>query len=199
MGGCDDTCGAGGCGAGCGPGYDQTGVLSYVGAGGAYVQDTTYRYVGQGAGNFEVVPVATNIRSNICVWIIPLILLLLLVPFLPYLLPQLSAGPATLPPTPAPINTSSEPYDCQSQGMWSFDKKGWCCEHYNVGCPTTPPPTPAPPPPPRAPPPPPQSTTSPCPLIAMPGTRTWGPLQWVKGWSGAKKLYCCRTVHRGCP
>merc|ERR1712050_680354 len=114
-------------------------------------------------------------------WIIPLILLLLLVPFLLYLLPQLSAGPATLPPTPAPINTTSEPYDCQSQGMWSFDKKGWCCEHYKVGCPT------------------PQSTTSPYPFDCNAGYQDLGPLQWVKGWSGAKKLYCCRTVHRGCP
>merc|ERR1712050_589215 len=95
-------------------------------------------------------------------------------PFLLYLLPQLSAGPATLPPTPTPIITTSEPYDCQSQGLWSFDKKGWCCEHYNVGCPTTPPPTPAPPPPPQAPPPPPQSTTSPCPFDCNAGYQDLG-------------------------
>merc|ERR1719242_2387820 len=95
-------CGAGG--AGCGTSYDTTGVLSYVGAGGDYKQETTYRFVGQGAGDFEMVPVPTNLRQNICVCIIPLILLLLLVPFLLYLLPQLSSEPATttLPPIPAP-------------------------------------------------------------------------------------------------
>merc|ERR1712203_1239577 len=130
---------------------------------------------------------------------IPLILLLLLVPFLLYLLPQLSAGPATLPPTPAPIITTSEPYDCQSQGLWSFDKKGWCCEHYNVGCPTTPPPTPAPPPPPQAPPPPPQSTTSPCPFDCNAGYQDLGPLQWVKGWSGAKKTVLLPDCSQGMP
>merc|ERR1712113_42735 len=124
------------------------GVLSYVGAGGDYKQETTYRYVGQGAGDFEMVGVPTNFRSNIWICIIPL-LLLLLVPFLLYLLPQLSSAPeTTMPPvipTPAPMPQPTEPYDCKSQGLWSFAKKGW-----------------------------------------------------VKGWSGAKKIYCCKTVQRGC-
>merc|ERR1719220_1144432 len=128
--------------------YDTTGVLSYVGNGGDYKQETTYRYVGQGAGDFEMVGVPTNFRSNICVCMIPLLMLLLLVPLLLYLLPQLSSEPVTtLPPvmpTPAPMPAPTEPYDCKSQGLWSFDKKGWCCKHYGVGCPTTPPPTPAP-------------------------------------------------------
>merc|ERR1712207_94372 len=111
---------------GCGTGYDTTGALSYVGAGGDYRQETTYKYAGQGAGDFEVVAVPTNFRSNICLCIIPLLLLLLLVPLLLYLLPQLSSEPVTtLPPipmpTPAPIIATSEPYDCKSQGLWSFD------------------------------------------------------------------------------
>merc|ERR1719410_3296525 len=185
--GCDDACDGGGCGAGCGPGYDTTGVLSYVGAGGDYKQETTFTYVGQGAGDFEMVAVPSNIRSNICVCIIPLILLLLLVPLLLYLLPQLSA----------------EPYDCKAPGVWSIDQNAWCCEHYAVGCPTPaplpPPPAPAPlpPPPAPAPPPPPPSTTSPCPFDCNAGYNEW-PLQWVKGWTGAKKLYCCKTAGRGC-
>merc|ERR1719476_927967 len=96
--GCDDACGVGpggGCEAGCGTSYDTTGVLSYVGAGGDYKQETTYRYVGQGAGDFEMVGVPTNFRSNIWICIIPLLLLLLLVPLLLYLLPQLSSAPVT--------------------------------------------------------------------------------------------------------
>merc|ERR1712038_1459205 len=147
------------------------GVLSYVGAGGGYKQETTYKYVGQGAGDFEMVAVPTNFRSNWCVCLIPILLLLVLLPLLLYLLPQLSVEPTTtLPPvlaTPAPILTTSEPYDCKSQGLWSFDKKGWCCKHYGAGCPTTPPPTPAPRPPP--PPPLPPSTTSPCPYDCTAG------------------------------
>jgi len=86
-----------------------------------------------------MVGVPTNFRSNICVCIIPLLLLLLLIPLLLYLLPQLSSEPVTtLPPvvpTPMPAPPPTEPYDCKSQGLWSFDKKGWCCQHYGVGCP----------------------------------------------------------------
>merc|ERR1712232_1337528 len=134
------------------------------------------------------VGVPTNFRSNIWICIIPLLLLLLL-PFLLYLLPQLSSAPVTtmppVVPTPAPMPMPTEPYDCKSQGLWSFDKKGWCCKHYGTGCPTTHPPTPAP------------RTTSPCPFDCNAGYNEW-PLQWVKGWSGAKKIYCCKTVQRGC-
>merc|ERR1712066_976093 len=172
---------------GCDTGYDTTGVLSYVGTGGDYKQETTYKYVGQGAGDFEMVAVPTNFRSNWCMCLVPLLLLLLLLPLLLYLLPQLSSEPVTtLPPipvpTPAPVtgHTTSKPYDCKSQGLWSFDKKGWCCKHYGVGCPTTPPPTPAPRPPPPAPvPPPPPApvpiviTTSPCPFDCNAGYNEW--------------------------
>jgi len=184
--GCDDACGTGcgsddGCGAGCGTGYDTTGVLSYVGSGGAYIQETNFRYVGEGAGNFDVVPVPTNVRGNMCCCIIPLLLLLLFVPFLLYLLQGLSVDvpqTTTFPPTPMPEPiTTFKPY--------------------------VPPPTPAPPPPPtqapRPPPPPPPrpSTTTPCPFDCNSGYNEW-PMQWVKGWAGAKKLYCCKTVGRGC-
>merc|ERR1719367_2051695 len=206
--GCDDSCGTGpGGGAGCGTGYDTTGVLSYVGAGGDYRQETTYKYVGHGAGDFEAVPVVTNVSRNMCWCIIPLLLSLLLLPLLLFLLPQLSAADTTTTPVPvvmtapAPI-TTSEPYDCKTQGLWSFDKKGWCCKNYGVGCPTTPPPAPPPPPPPPAPsaPAPPRpvpaaprpvapmviSTTSACPYDCNAGYNEW-PMQWVKGWTGGKK------------
>merc|ERR1712176_1746636 len=162
-------------GTGCGPGYDTTGVLSYVGAGGDYKQEATYSYVGQGAGDFEMVPVPTNFRPNWCVCIIPLVLLFLLVPFLLYLLPQLSSEPVTtmapiaiptpmppmptrapyVPPPPAPPPAPAPPADpnCAvgTPQTWQMQKKVWCCLHHHVGCPTTPaPPMPvfrAPPPP----------------------------------------------------
>merc|ERR1719411_1140603 len=75
--------------------------------------------------------------------------------------------------------------------MWSFDKKGWCCQHYGKGCTTRRPPAPGPAPPMPI-------TTSPCPFDWTQGYNEW-PLQWVKGWSAAKKLFCCRTAQRGCP
>jgi len=85
-------------------GYDNHGVLTFVGAGGDYVQETSYKYVGGGAGNFDVVSVATNPRSNMCCWIIIPLTLLLLLGLLSWLLPMLSSGPDILSPTPAPDN-----------------------------------------------------------------------------------------------
>jgi hypothetical protein len=116
-------------------------VLSYVGTGcGDYIQETTYRYVGCGAGEFDVVAVKgkTNyfcfIASGVGVLVLAVILVLLLMP-----------QPATSTTT-----TSGLPYDCDAglanaQRGWSISKKAWCCTHANKGCTTTQAPTPKPP------------------------------------------------------
>merc|ERR1712039_786662 len=44
---------------------------------------------------------------------------------------------------------------------------------------------------------PPGGTTS-CPYDCSADYNDW-PMQWVKGWSGAKKVYCCKAANRGCP
>ena len=45
----------------------------------------------------------------------------------------------------------------------------------------------------------PTTTTSPCPLDCNQGYQDLDPLEWVRGWSGEKKLYCCKTAGKGCP
>merc|ERR1719221_1764321 len=98
--------GCGGPGTGCGGGYDETGVVSYVGPGqGDYRADTIYTYVGQGAGDVEMVMVPTKIRSNWCYCITMTLLTLLL---LWLLMPFLSSDTTTTtifvaPATPAPL------------------------------------------------------------------------------------------------
>jgi len=85
---------------------------------------------------------------------------------------------------------------------WDTPKKVYCCLHEGKGCPTTPKPPPAPvAPAPVAPVPVPMpvSTTSPCPIDCNAGYNDLDPLQWVRGWSGEKKLYCCKTANKGCP
>merc|ERR1711963_919867 len=151
------------------PGYDTTGVLSYVGAGGDYKQETTYTYVGQGAGDFEMVPVPTNFRPNWCVCIIPLALGLLLIPFLLYLLTRSSTEPVTSTMMPIPIPTPAPPM------------------------PTRPPyvPPPRPPPAPPPPPPPPPAPKPP----ADPNCAVGSPQTWQMG----KKVWCCLHHHIGCP
>jgi len=84
------------CGTGCGTEVDTTPILTFVGAGGDYVQQTTYKYVGHGAGNFATVPVTTGFRSNF-MCIIWALLALLLIPLL-WILLQSSSDQTTLPP-----------------------------------------------------------------------------------------------------
>merc|ERR1712051_415550 len=71
--------GAGVCGAGCGS-VGGPGVLTYVGHGGDFIQETTYGYVGNGAGNFGVIGRRFNMCwLNLC-WLllVPLLMLLML-------------------------------------------------------------------------------------------------------------------------
>merc|ERR1719160_1484039 len=105
-----------------------------------------------GAGEFGVlnVPLA---RPNYCLCCIPVLLLLLLCPFLYYLLSASSVHVIT--------------HHCNqgSPQMWGPVKSAWCCHHVGRGCPTTPPPPPPPPPrPPVTTPPPPPPTTTHCPF-----------------------------------
>merc|ERR1712014_30682 len=105
------------------------------------------------------------------------------------------------------MGTTQLPYDCNAglanaQMGWSVGKKAWCCDHTGQGCPTQPPPAPPPPPivipsPPPPPAPMPIISTSSCPFDCNAGYDEW-PMQWVKGWGGAKKVYCCKTAGRGC-
>jgi len=132
---CGVNCGPGcgvGCGGadGCGGGYDETGVLSFVGPGqGDYRAETRYTYVGRGAGDVEMVMVPTKIGSNYCYCIIltllTLLLLWLLMPlissdtttttiFIPVVptttapLPPTTAAPAA-PAAPLPPTTTKPP------------------------------------------------------------------------------------------
>merc|ERR1719359_515568 len=98
---------------------------------GEYVQETTYRYVGRGAGEFGVVHVPTATRPNYCLCIVlPLCLILLCLPFLYYLLSASSVHVIT--------------HHCYRGDplTWGPIKSAWCCHHTGRGCPTTPPPPP---------------------------------------------------------
>lgn len=113
----------------CGCGAEEGNpMLSYVGTGmGAYVQETSYQYVGAGAGEFDVVqPKRSNlwifIGGGIGVLVLLVIVVLLLIP-----------GPTTTT-TPATLL-----YDCDaglanSQAGWSISKKSWCCSQFTKGC-----------------------------------------------------------------
>lgn len=97
CGACGVTCGEG-CGCaetGCGAGFDTTTVVSYVGFGaGEYVAETSYKYVGKGAGDINFVEVPTRVGLGWCKWliVIPMILVIF------WLSPGLSSETTTTTP-----------------------------------------------------------------------------------------------------
>jgi len=100
------------------------------------------------------------------------------------------------------------PFDCDDgwadEGAeWQEDKKGWCCEHYGRGCPTTttitttrttPPPLPTTTP----------TTTTPAPttwvLVPVPAKFDCsdGFESWMTSWTVQKQLWCCTHAQKGC-
>merc|ERR1719436_1804588 len=169
----------GGGGAGCGAaacGCEVEGgpaVMSYVGGGcGDYIQETTYKYVGCGAGEFDVV--ASKKANYTCIFIgggVALLVLVIIVVLL--LLP----GPTT---TTTP-RTTALPFNCMTADnpdMWSIAKKTYCCANGGKGCP--------------------KPTTTPSTTPALPYDCNKGFDNWQAGWTPEKKAWCCTHAARGC-
>lgn len=209
------------CGGACG---DECGVdeyaLSYVGAGkGNYAEHRTYKFVGEGVGEYDMMPVPKG-RVNILACIGIPFCICLLCPVLWFcwlLLPgsettTTSVGYTSRAPS---LSGSSEPYDCIAgysnwHRGWSIGKRVWCCKTYGRGCASTSS-RPADPfdceegevP----------SWSIPQKIFcchnfgkACPTTTTSAPFDcdegfdtWQTGWIMHKKVYCCLKAHRGCP
>jgi len=93
--------GAGGCacaGGECGSQYMGS-MMAYVGVG-EYVQETTYRFVGYGAGTHSVVPVYGP-GINWCICLVPLLLLLIIPIFF---------FSSSSTPTPPPVHPTPPPH-----------------------------------------------------------------------------------------
>merc|ERR1719310_799470 len=88
------------CTGACGGGGST--ILSYVGPGGDYVQETTYRYVGMGAGEFGVIRIPGR-GPSCCLIIIPLGLCLLLLPLLLFAMAPGSTTTTTTTTTTTPF------------------------------------------------------------------------------------------------
>jgi hypothetical protein len=168
--------------------------LSYVGPGhGEYMQETTYKYVGQG-GDFDVVRPR---RDFTCLITTCCLSLLFLIPLLCWLLSGLTSS-------------TSLPYNCddnamQWETMWAPAQQEFCCSTVGIGCATTsfrgtalPETTPTVPPTPF----PTQPVTPPPTPPPTPGGSV-DPFNCATGveslWGADKKAWCCRVHHKGCP
>merc|ERR1719230_1710994 len=97
-------CGAAACGGACG-GYDETCVLSYVGQGGDYCAETTYKYVGMGAGEFQMVTVPTNFRQGWCYCVLAVSLIAVVI----FLMNPSAPTTTTTAPIIIPTTTGNAP------------------------------------------------------------------------------------------
>jgi len=107
--------------------------MSYVGNGrGVYIQETAYKYVGDGAGEFDIIQQKSSVNwSRILIGIGVGLLCILLV-----LLVILLMRPGT---TTTTTTTTGYPYDCDAglanwKVNWINAKKEWCCRTFGRGC-----------------------------------------------------------------
>lgn len=191
--------------ASCDPG---TTTVAFVGPGGDYEQEMTYKYVGTGQGQFGVVRIPGG-RSGCCccLCMAPLMASLVLLPLLIYFEQSSTTTTSTTtrltwpPSTTATGTPGAPPFDCDRgfPSDWSRGKKAWCCEKHGQGCPRPPapaPPKPARPRPPPPKPPPPKPPPPPRPPTPPPQNCYAGP---PASWDTPKRVFCCLRVGRGCP
>jgi hypothetical protein len=106
--------------------------MSYVGTGcGEYVQETTYKYVGAGAGEFDVL--ATKRPSMFGIFLgggVGLVVLVVVIVI--FLIPK---------PTTTTTTSIGDPYKCDlastPSNPWSIAQSTWCCANKQLGCTTT--------------------------------------------------------------
>jgi len=97
--------------------------MSFVGAGGNYVEEVSYKYVGNGTGQFDMVakPRRSLVGLWACIALAALIALGLLLLFWPF------GGPTT---TTTPSTSMCSTQGCDATCLWDVDKKG----HGHVTC-----------------------------------------------------------------
>lgn len=118
-----------GCGHSCG---DQAPYMSYVGdARGEYIEETTYKYVGQGQGDFDMAPeepprqvprrgpnkcvLYTGLMSSLVMFGIALLVFM---------------GPGDPPVTTTPQAESGDSFECkeEEEDEWEEDEVDYCCK-----------------------------------------------------------------------
>jgi len=196
--------GGDGCGmAACGCASVGDGVMSYVGGGsGQYIAETTYTYVGWGAGDHDIIP-TKKVNYACCLIALGVIIVLLAVLLMLFFMPVTKTTTKT---------TSDAPIDCDVDlPNLNAVQQALCCEGTGKGCTT-------------------QLPTTALPFDCNAGFQNWvkawspdkkawcctharrgcakaPPLPYdcdaglsnaAAGWSDAKKAWCCQHASKGC-
>jgi len=172
--------------AGSANGSPMDSTLSYVGNGrGHYIQETQYKFVGDGRGEFDLV--RKTPLSGRAPWIclcglgcLGALLGLALWPLLRLSSSGGGDGGDVNKTERYDYKTSSARYDCQAgvdnwQAGWSIEKKHWCCQYRSIGCGHG-------------------LTTTTMHFNCQAGLSNW----W-NTWPRAKKVWCCVQENLGCP
>jgi len=146
---------------------------------GSFTLETTYTYVGDGGGEYDVAeppkPERCSARSCLCFCGCAVLGVVLAVPLYIFLVQAGTSRDGGVLGALAVFARSGErgskTYDCVAdyahrEERWSAGKKEWCCERFPPTCPFN------------------------C---------TGGPSTGSAGWSEEKKGWCCRRRKHGCP
>lgn len=132
----DRVCGLSVCGLG--QKGAQVPKLAYVGTGrGDYVKDTTYAYVGYGAGEYELPGSARGSTCwRVCAGVAALAALVAVVVAGMFVFRSAQMATTTTVVFRGGAQTAT-PYCNEGDiGQWSAEKKVYCCRHFNSGCET---------------------------------------------------------------
>mmetsp|Transcript_15075 Transcript_15075/g.40651 ORF Transcript_15075/g.40651 Transcript_15075/m.40651 type:complete len:286 (-) Transcript_15075:54-911(-) len=182
-------------------------AIAFVGGGqGAYVQEVTYKFVGAGAGEFEIDPPSGRIIAQRAVfWLVLVGGVLVLFGILCLCFGSVVRPSASVVRPPVSTTTTRSPikqrddaatttrssmlqrYDCQVgfetwEQSWSPDKKQWCCELIGLGCLQDVV----------------QASLPTIPLKRYPFDCSLDFENWTTVWSTAKQDWCCKHRGRAC-
>lgn len=108
-------------------------LMNYAGPGqGDYVQETTYRYVGNGAGEFDFIPKRATKAS---VYVLGFLLIAAIIGAAYMLVPASGIGKVMSARSGA-VGSIKPPFDCfgGESAEWDGAKKAWCCHAVGAGC-----------------------------------------------------------------
>mmetsp|Transcript_94468 Transcript_94468/g.267192 ORF Transcript_94468/g.267192 Transcript_94468/m.267192 type:complete len:527 (-) Transcript_94468:129-1709(-) len=155
-------------------------AFSFAGAGGRFIQEANYNYVGDGAGEFKVVHTEPASRCRLCIGTFIAVFVALAGALL-WIVFHYGTRTVTTAGSARDPGSAQNTYNCNTgysswRQSWSQGKRAWCCRYFSRGC---------------------QGGTAEAQTL-VPYDCVAGLNNWVQEWSPGKKQWCCRHWQTGC-